>query len=161
MYPNSVVYHLSAFYSDHVPILIVTAPEVGLPVKNKRWVRPFRFEARWVIKDDCQQVISENWTLNIRNPMDRFTANGSRTLAALTHWEKSSFGNILAKIRSVKGKLLAVQGLANTDPELEGTLKHELDHLLELEEIHWKQRLRVQWLSNEDRNTRYFHTKAN
>lgn len=37
----------------------------------------------------------------------------------------------------------------------------KLDHLLEMEEVHWKVRSRNNWLVNGDRNTGYFHACAN
>ena len=39
-------------------------------------------------------------------------------------------------------------------------LRGELRSLLEKEEIYWRQRSRVAWLREGDRNTRYFHSCA-
>ncbi|KAL3510461.1 hypothetical protein ACH5RR_029862 [Cinchona calisaya] len=40
-------------------------------------------------------------------------------------------------------------------------LRNELDILLEQKEIYWKQRAKINWLIDEDRNTKYFHHKEN
>nr|DAD45062.1 TPA_asm: hypothetical protein HUJ06_003292 [Nelumbo nucifera] len=37
------------------------------------------------------------------------------------------------------------------------SLRVELNHLLEAEELYWKQRSRVTWLREGDRNTSFFH----
>lgn len=42
----------------------------------------------------------------------------------------------------------------------EGTLKQSLDEILERENEMWKQRSKLQWAQEGDRNTRFFHNRA-
>ncbi|GLT53570.1 hypothetical protein SLA2020_268330 [Shorea laevis] len=40
-------------------------------------------------------------------------------------------------------------------------LQTEIDHLLAMEDLQWKQRAKRNWYREGDRNTRYFHAWAN
>lgn len=117
LYSNTVVYHLPSSHSNHIPIMIATTSDMVLADRKKR------FEEMWVTNEECRKVILDTWNSELQHPMERFTANRSQVLAALTHWGRSSFGNIPNKVKSVKEQLAAVQGIATIDPTRERALK--------------------------------------
>lgn len=78
-------------------------------------------------------------------------------------WNKEVFGNIFGRKRDLMNRLNEVdnQLVVNISPALEdlkSNLWHELDQVLQQEELLWFQKSRSKWLFFGDRNTRYFHS---
>ncbi|KAL0448324.1 UNVERIFIED_CONTAM: hypothetical protein Slati_1388800 [Sesamum latifolium] len=74
-----------------------------------------------------------------------------------------SFGNIRGKVKMLDEKICGLQAQPITvecKAEI-GRLKDSLEEWMGKEEIMWKQQAKAYWLSAGDRNTNYFHTKAN
>ena len=69
------------------------------------------------------------------------------------------FGHTTKKIKEKKKVLsnLIVQDTEGQNGAKINQLRREINELLDWEEIWWAQRSRVQWLSEGDRNTKYFY----
>lgn len=145
--------------SDHVPIRI----EVGSLVSNPR---PFRFELAWTTSDGFQELISQWWSDLALVGCGAFILAkkliGLKGL--LRHWAKFNFGSIkfkkLALLHEVEEMDITKEsrGLSTLEIQQEKVLLDNLEKICKQEEIYWRQRFRVQWLAEGNKNMRFFHT---
>lgn len=85
-----------------------------------------------------------------------------RCRADLTAWNKSKFRHVGRKISNLQSRLEGLELLpASIEQirELKNT-RIELNCWLEKEDEIWRQRSRLNWFQNGDRNTSFFHAKA-
>jgi exonuclease III len=157
---GAVVTHLAVQKSDHCP-LILDIPD-GLRVQRRKKI--FRFEAMWVKDEQCRGVVEQAWgdVVGEGSLMFQVVEKLKGCRAALIGWSKERFGSLAS---TIKGKRAQLQQLVNDTPSGHSAgimaLQDELNGLLEKEEIFWRQRSRVAWMSEGDKNTKFFHAQCN
>lgn len=102
------------------------------------------------------------WELH-RRPTDLgdVAKNLTGVMQSLNSWSARTIGSIPRKIEKTRKKI--GQALANPShaSQQEATaLSKQMDGLLDSEEIYWRQRSRIGWIREGDRNTKFFHHKA-
>ncbi|GMY35015.1 putative ribonuclease h protein [Fagus crenata] len=124
----------------------------------------FRFEAMWLTHAQCKDQVELAWGSAIEgDPLAQVTRKIKDCKTNLMAWDKDVFGNVTRKIKVESKKLEALERLPAGElvEEQICCLKKELNALLGKEEIMWRQRSKVQWLREGDRNTKFFHVRAN
>lgn len=156
-YPTAIVHHLVSIASDHCPILLSTAQN------DNSTNKPFRFIRTWFRNSTCKEIIKSSW---------QHTHTGSAafkhckflfgTKQSLRKWNYEHFGNISTQIAKNESQIsnLLVDG-HNMSSDVIIDLNKRLTFWYDAEEDYWKQRCKDDFFKLGDRNTRYFHNKAN
>lgn len=156
-FPEAVVKTLPRVdFSDHHPILILPYGVIG-HFRNK----PFRFERAWQSHSLYKNSINAAW-----NPTLDVVLNIQNAKLYLQNWGKEVFGDVSRRKRRLLSRIGGIQkAYANGNNnrflrKLESSLQRDLKTLLAQEELMWYQRSWSKWLSDGDRNTRYYHLKT-
>ncbi|KAK8657846.1 hypothetical protein V6N13_036065 [Hibiscus sabdariffa] len=155
LWPQSHVLHLNRVGSDHRPLLLETDPAAHSPQRSA-----FRYLAAWQEHQDFEPLLFRVWSLN-----DPIVRNISNFQAAVSVWNKESFGHIGRRKRTLMARINGIERV-NEDSsvpqfqDLEQELKSELSDVLKQEELLWFQRARTEWINDGDRNTKFYHRAA-
>ena len=158
-YPRARVDHLDVIKSDHKCLWVVCEP----PRSRGQRRRPFRFEEMWISDSGCERTIMEAWRCDKPGTeMFQVSHKLRECKLKLGTWSRECFGNLGKKIAEAKQELQQAEArvIQGVNAENLQFLRRTLNALFEKEEKMWRQRSRSLWLSNGDRNTKYFHSRA-
>lgn len=160
LYPCSRVVTLSPNKSDHNLMLIEISAD---PVLHERRPHRFRFEEMWLQHNDCPAIIKQGWALpSLGEPMKQVWMKINSTGKLLMEWHLGVFQQRQVEMKLVQDKLDTLMRLpyATDQFEVQQALQRRYNELLSQDEIYWRQRSRVLWLKDGDRNSAFFHRRA-
>lgn len=160
MYPCSRVVTLPPNKYDHNPLLIEVKAE---PFAQRRRSRRFRFEEMWAQHQDSTSVIQQGWTLpTTGDPMAQVCKKIHYTGALLMEWHLGVFQQRRTEMKLIQEKLDALMCAPFHSDQFaeQSVLRVRFNELLSLDEAYWRQRSRVLWLKDGDRNSVFFHRRA-
>ncbi|KAK8984557.1 hypothetical protein V6N11_047778 [Hibiscus sabdariffa] len=91
--------------SDHAPIFLI------LKGMNKRYMKEFKFEAKWFLEDDYEAKVKDSWVLVInccRNLV--FGRKLNKTRSKLRQWSRMKCRNNNLKVEEMKEQIKLLQG---------------------------------------------------
>lgn len=155
MFPYSEVIHFPIYKSDHAPILLKFGKDKTRYKKGKL----FRFEALWLSKEECAEVVAKAWK---DRGSDAMTVRVAGVAASLSKWAHTTFGDLQKRITKAEKALHLLQEKPPDGYVLEQChqIVNELDELYRLKESYWHSRFRAAELRDGDKNRAYFHHKA-
>lgn len=146
--------YLLRWGSDHRPIL------ARFQTKDIQGRRNFRFDRNWFGREGFVEAVRQEWESLKGEPDLELFDKICRTRKSISRWKKRNPTNSAKLIESLKQQLDAAQNDESISSEEDLELKWKLCAAYKEEELYWKQKSRVLWLRDGDRNTRYFHAKT-
>jgi len=144
--------------SDHYPLLL------DLQITNQSFASNFKFLKMWTLHSDCKNIVSDTWITRIIGcPMYILTTKLKILKNKLKQWNKEVFGNIHNHVNEAGKNLADIQQQIDTNGHSDDLMNAEklaqlkLDDALNKQEVFWKEKARMRWHVDGDRNTRYFH----
>ncbi|KAH7861063.1 hypothetical protein Vadar_021190 [Vaccinium darrowii] len=154
-YDSGVLKHLRHLGSDHCPLLVV--PKTMEDQCFKRFI----FDMRWVKHPECSQVVRDKWKSRVVGSK-WFQVQGKirEVRHGIKRWRRTAKVNSKTNIEELKEQVEAVVEAPDFDAELYHDLERKLKQNYADEEQFWRDKARVDWLKEGDKNTAFFHAKV-
>lgn len=160
LFPAARAFSLEFYHSDHRPIHLVLKNSFAQRSSNTINSTPlFRFEKLWLTEEDCGEVIKRGWETNVHGTLFERISSCKNELQA---WANQRFKNIPKQLKDMRAQLNKLRNSRDWDSVVNKIkeLEHDIELLATKEELYWRQRSRISWLKDGDRNSRFFHVSA-
>lgn len=151
LFPQAYVNHLPRIHSDHAPILLRTQ---GKQHNQHR----FKMENWWLTQEGFQQAWEQAW---VDSRGESWTVRMETVRRRMTAWarEIQTPQNRLHTIQ-LRLQTLQIEHPTLQSPEEENMLLTAYNKAEEDLTEYWRQRSRLQWQTEGDKNTAFFHMVA-
>jgi hypothetical protein len=130
---------------------------------------PFRFENMWLKVEGFSNRVKQWWdSYNYDSSPSFILTQKLKTLKSnLQRWNEEDFGDVNHRRYELMASIQELDMVEDDRPlyaeesSVKSQARREVEKLLLLDEISWKQKSRVLWLRECDKNTNFFHRRAN
>ncbi|XP_026417218.1 uncharacterized protein LOC113312696 [Papaver somniferum] len=156
--PQTRATNLGRIFSDHSPVL----------VQCFHWVRnlniPYKFFKCWQLNPEFKEVLNESWSKRVVGSPTFVVVNKLKHVKFdLSKWNINSFGHIKTTIGRLNSELERLQALPYSPQIGQYILNYskQLDYWYEIEHCFYKQKSMINYFTQYDRNTNFFHNSVN
>lgn len=165
VFGDSSVQHIQLAKSDHCGLLVAARPTCSTNGRQGggRSAKPFRCEDMWFRHARYKDFVKQVWDPGLGEAnLEKVGASLRSMQGALRSWEHEVFGSVRKQVRATREAIQVERSttLYRGPTEKERELVEGLSELLSREEAMERQRSRVTWLKEGDRNTGFFQAKA-
>ena len=130
---------------------------------------PFRFENMWLKSDGFVDRVNSWWNHHsfLGTPSYVFAKKLKALKEDIIQWNRQEFGNVGRRKKELLGTLELLDAkegileLTETERNEKNEVRSQVEHLISLEEISWRQKSRMLCIKEGDNNTKFFHKMAN
>ena len=130
---------------------------------------PFRFENMWLRLEGFMDRVHTLWNRHsfVGTPSFVLAKKLKALKEDIMQWNRQEFGNIRRQKKQLleESKTLDAKegdlGFSDGEKCHRANLRSQVEHLLSLEEISWRQKSRMLYIKEGDNNTKFFHKMAN
>lgn len=151
---------LSNLTSDHAPAVLYMAEKAGGP-------KPFRFTSCWMKHPEFKEILQKTWSERVEgNPLKSLHQKLKNLKKPLKKLNQEHFSYISMRVECARKELEKTQTELMQLPhnmELQKKERNELNiyaDLLSAEETYYKEKARVKWLKDGDKNSKFFQRKV-
>jgi exonuclease III len=153
MFPAARLINLVAATSDHSPILLKLENEPHIHPK-----RSFRFENSWLLDNSLVDMITSNWPYY---PATNIPQKLKYCIGDMEAWSKENSPNFRETANKLRRELELIRSTHDHLSDASITnVQNKLSNVLLQEDRYWKQRAKVYWLTDGDKNSKFFHASA-
>lgn len=162
---ESEVFHILLAKSDHSGLLVEVRQREPAARRGRRRPKPFQYENMWKNHGEYMEFVNRSWDLG-PGVGDLTTAvNALSSLQnSLKTWDREVFGlvKVKKKVKELRAELEEerISTLYRGPTDREREIMAQLSDTLAREEVMERQRSRISWLKEGDRNTEFFQAKA-
>ncbi|KAM0859925.1 hypothetical protein ACQ4PT_046881 [Festuca glaucescens] len=157
-FPLANVSHIDTATSDHRGLLLNLTDDTDLRRGNCQ----FRYEAMWDRHPELKPTVTASWLTEESSSASEVRGKLANLANDLGKWGLNTFGSVRKEIRKLKSELEHLRNLPGRvgPSHVDIKVNDNLIVLYHREEVMRRQRSRVQWLNEGDKNSKFFHQRA-
>ncbi|WOL14688.1 hypothetical protein Cni_G23469 [Canna indica] len=138
--------------SDHCLLLLK-------PVAHKNQRKVFKFDKRWLTNLAISSIVFEAWDFKVNDsPQFRVQQKLNNVCNSILAWLKRNNQNSPSRVAPLQRQLLTLSRQHdNNSIEARKATETALLKAIQEEETFWRQKSRIKWLKEGDKNLAFFH----